>query len=145
MKRLIKRIQNIAILYTIVILILVCIFFISSKSEKIITENITVYKCTELCKNKVTEMRLTGYIPTGNKTALREDTIPGYTAAVSRNAMYLLGEHIYIEGYGTFYVNDLTAKHISDKFDKPTIDICVGTKQEALAITNNSVKVIRIK
>ena len=90
-------------------------------------------------------MRLTGYIPTGNKTALEEDTIPGYTAAVSRNAMYLLGEHIYIEGYGTFYVNDLTAKHISDKFDKPTIDICVGTKQEALAITNNSVKVIRIK
>lgn len=93
---------------------------------------------------KQRNMRVTGYVPTSNKTALGEDVVVGRTAAVSRNCMDLLGEKVYIEGHGIRYINDLTAQWVGEKFNICTIDIAVPTKKHAMQIGNKVRKVIHI-
>lgn len=93
---------------------------------------------------KQRNMRVTGYTPTGNKTALGEDVVVGRTAAVSRNCMDLLGEKVYIEGHGIRYVNDLTADWVGEKFNICTIDLAVPTEKHAMQIGNEVREVIHI-
>jgi 3D (Asp-Asp-Asp) domain-containing protein len=93
---------------------------------------------------KQRDMRVTGYVPTGNKTALGENVVVGKTAAVSRNCMDLLGEKVYIEGYGIRYVNDLTAKWVGEEFSICTIDLAVPTVKHAMQVGNETRKVIHI-
>lgn len=93
---------------------------------------------------KQRDMRVTGYVPTGNKTALGENVVVGRTAAVSRNCMDLLGEKVYIEGHGIRYVNDLTAQWVGEKFDICTIDLAVPTEKHAMQIGNEVREVIHI-
>ena len=105
-------------------------------------------KITQLLDNKnetskVITMRITGYIPTGNKTAIGQKMVVGRTAAVSPACNYLLGEEVYIQGYGVRYVNDITADWLDEKYDICTLDLAVPNKQEAHKI-NSIKKVIRI-
>lgn len=59
-------------------------------------------------------------------TAIMESPVVGYTCAVSRDLIYLLGKKIYIHGIGVFRVNDLMNK----RYDK-RVDICL-TKGNAI-------------
>lgn len=93
---------------------------------------------------KQRDMRVTGYVPTGNKTALGENVVVGRTAAVSRNCMDLLGEKVYIEGHGVRYVNDLTANWVGEKFNICTIDLAVPSEKHAKQIGNEVREVIHI-
>ena len=93
---------------------------------------------------KVTDMRITAYIPTGNKTALGEEMIPGRTAAVSPACSYLLGEKVYIRGYGIRYVNDVTAEWLDDEFDMCTLDLAVPNEKEAMKVGNNIGTVVKL-
>ncbi|MDR0239094.1 MAG: hypothetical protein LBI88_02545 [Deltaproteobacteria bacterium] len=57
---------------------------------------------------KIYEMRVTGYYAeAGVRSALGELIRPGGTAAVSPSCIELLGERVYIKGYGVWRVNDL--------------------------------------
>ena len=93
---------------------------------------------------KVRTMRVTGYTPTGNKTALGDKLIVGKSAAVSRNCMELLGEYVYIEGLGVRYIHDLTAKWVGDEFNICTIDVAVPTEKDAYKIGNSNRTVVHI-
>lgn len=93
---------------------------------------------------KVTDMRITAYTPTGNKTALGEDMIPGKTAAVSPACNYLLGEWVYIRGHGLRYVNDVTASWLDDEFGVCTLDLAVPTQAEALKVGSSIKPVVKI-
>lgn len=88
--------------------------------------------------------RVTGYVPKNKIGAINKPIVIGKTAAVSRNCMYLLGEDIYVEGHGTWKVNDLTARWIEDKFRGCTIDLSVPTEQHARKIGNKHKRVTRI-
>lgn len=93
---------------------------------------------------KQRDMRVTGYVPTGKKTALGKNVVVGRTAAVSRNCMDLLGEKVYIEGHGIRYVNDLTAQWVGEKFNICTIDLAVPTEKHAMQVGNEVREVIHI-
>lgn len=93
---------------------------------------------------KVRTMRVTGYTPTGNKTALGDKLIIGKSAAVSRNCMELLGEYVYIEGLGVRYIHDLTAKWVGDEFNICTVDVAVPTEKDAYKIGNSNRTVVHI-
>ena len=93
---------------------------------------------------KVREMRVTGYLPTGKKTALGEKVITGKTAAVSRNCIDLLGEKVYIQGIGIRYINDLTAEWLDDKYGICTLDIAVPNKSSANKIGHKTRTVVHI-
>jgi 3D (Asp-Asp-Asp) domain-containing protein len=93
---------------------------------------------------KVRTMRVTGYTPTGSKTALGDKLIVGKTAAVSRNCMELLGEYVYIEGLGVRYIHDLTAKWVGDEFNICTVDVAVPTEKDAYKIGNSNRTVVYI-
>ena len=93
---------------------------------------------------KQRDMRVTGYVPTGKKTALGENVVVGRTAAVSRNCMDLLGEKVYIEGHGIRYINDLTAQWVGEKFNICTIDLAVPTEKHAMQVGNEVREVIHI-
>lgn len=94
---------------------------------------------------KVREMRVTGYLSTGKKTALGEKVITGKTAAVSRNCIDLLGEKVYIQGIGIRYINDLTAEWLDDKYGICTLDIAVPNKSSANKIGHKTRTVVHIK
>ena len=94
---------------------------------------------------KVRTMRVTGYTPTGNKTALGDKLVVGKTAAVSRNCMELLGEYVYIEGLGVRYIHDLTAKWVGDEFNICTVDVAVPTEKDAYKIGNSNRTVVHIE
>lgn len=93
---------------------------------------------------KVRTMRVTGYTPTGSKTALGDKLIVGKSAAVSRNCMELLGEYVYIEGLGVRYIHDLTAKWVGDEFNICTVDVAVPTEKDAYKIGNSNRTVVHI-
>lgn len=115
---------------------------ISSLQQKMdIVENLT-HKSEPI--EKVRTMRVTGYTPTGNKTALGDKLIVGKTAAVSRNCMELLGEYVYIEGLGVRYIHDLTAKWVGDEFNICTVDVAVPTEKDTYKIGNSNRTVVHI-
>ena len=93
---------------------------------------------------KSKDMRITGYLPTGNKTALGEDVIVGRTAAVSRDCIEFLGSDVYVLGHGVFRVNDLTNARLDEEFGMCTLDIAVPTKEDVYRIGNNTSTVVRI-
>ena len=116
-----------------------------SKSVKDFKVEIHKHQYTTVADDKTRDMRVTGYTPTGKKTALGEDVIVGYTAAISPNcADSFLGKRVYIRGLGVRYINDLTAAWVAEKYDVCTLDIAVPNKQETLRIGNEIKQVVRI-
>lgn len=93
---------------------------------------------------KAVNMRITGYLPTGNKTALMEDVKVGWTAAVSPNCIEFLGSRVYIKGHGVRYINDLTHPRLDEEFNMCTLDIAVPTKEAAMSIGNSVNTVVRL-
>lgn len=65
-----------------------------------------------------------------DQTALMNEPIAGYTAAISTALVRKgwLGKKIYIEGLGVFLCHD----RMSSRLIGERIDICVGSKKEAL-------------
>ena len=116
----------------------------NESDKQIYEENINI-NVTNSGITKVREMRVAGYLPTGNKTALGEKVITGKTAAVSRNCIDLLGETVYIQGIGIRYINDLTAEWLDDKYGICTLDIAVPNKSSANKIGNKTRTVVHIK
>ena len=107
--------------------------------------SIELHQYATVADTKTREMRVTGYTPTGNKTALGEDVVVGYTAAISPNcADSFLGSKVYVQGLGVRYVNDLTATWVGEKYDMCTLDIAVPNNQEALRVGNEIKRVVRI-
>ena len=106
--------------------------------------NVELHQYTTVADTKTREMRITGYVPTGSKTALGENVVVGKTAAVSNNCSYLLGEKVYIRGHGVRYVNDVTAPWLDEEFGICTLDLAVPNEQEALKIGNSTSTVVRI-
>lgn len=107
--------------------------------------SVELHQYTTVADTKTREMRVTGYTPTGSKTALGEDVVVGYTAAISPNcADSFLGSKVYVQGLGVRYVNDLTAAWVGEKYDMCTLDIAVPNNQEALRIGNGIKRVVRI-
>ena len=107
--------------------------------------SVELHQYTTVADTKTREMRVTGYTPTGNKTALGENVVVGYTAAISPNcADSFLGSKVYVQGLGVRYVNDLTATWVGEKYDMCTLDIAVPNNQEALRVGNEIKRVVRI-
>ena len=150
-----KNSQAISKQYGTVIASLFIIFYIITSTSTAISLwyindsvqnlNVELHQYTTVADTKTREMRVTGYTPTGKKTALGEDVIVGYTAAISPNcADSFLGERVYIRGLGVRYINDLTAAWVAEKYDVCTLDIAVPNKQETLRIGNEIKQVVRI-
>ena len=146
--------QAISKRYGTVIASLFLIFYIITSTSTAISlwyindsiQNLSVelHQYTTVADTKTREMRVTGYTPTGNKTALGENVVVGYTAAISPNcADSFLGSKVYVQGLGVRYVNDLTATWVGEKYNMCTLDVAVPNKQEAHKI-NSIKKVIRI-
>lgn len=107
--------------------------------------SIELHQYTTVADIKTREMRVTGYTPTGDKTALGEKVVVGYTAAISPNcADSFLGSKVYVQGLGVRYVNDLTATWVEEKYDMCTLDVVVPNNQEALRVGNEIKRVVRI-
>ncbi len=146
--------QAISKRYGTVIASLFLIFYIITSTSTAISlwyindsiQNLSVelHQYTTVADTKTREMRVTGYTPTGNKTALGEDVIIGRTAAISRNCIEFLGSDVYVLGHGVFRVNDLTNARLDEEFGMCTLDIAVSTKEDAYRIGNNISTVVRI-
>ena len=107
--------------------------------------SVELHQYTTVADTKTREMRVTGYTPTGKKTALGEKVVVGYTAAISPNcADSFLGSKVYVQGLGVRYVNDLTATWVGEKYDMCTLDVAVPNNQEALRVGNEIKRVVRI-
>ena len=107
--------------------------------------SIELHQYAIVADTKTREMRVTGYTPTGSKTALGENVVVGYTAAISPNcADSFLGSKVYVQGLGVRYVNDLTATRVGEKYDMCTLDVAVPNNQEALRVGNEIKRVVRI-
>lgn len=92
----------------------------------------------------IREVRVTGYIPTGTKTAIGENVVVGRTAAISSKCLDLLGSKVYIEGHGIRHINDLTHSSIDELSDLCTVDLAVPTKEHAMKIGNDASRLVRI-
>lgn len=122
--------------------IAISLWYINNSIQNLSVE---LHQYTTVADTKTREMRVTGYKPTGNKTALGEDVVVGYTAAISPNcAGSFLGSKVYIQGLGVRYVNDLTATWVGEKYDMCTLDVAVPNNQEALRVGNKIKRVVRI-
>ena len=141
--------------YKTVIASLFLVFYIITSTSIVISlwyinnsiQNLSVelHQYTTVADTKTREMRVTGYTPTGNKTALGENVVVGYTAAISPNcADSFLGSKVYVQGLGVRYVNDLTATWVGEKYDMCTLDVAVSNNQEALRVGNEIKRVVRI-
>ena len=96
-------------------------------------------------QKKVYEMRVTGYhVKADERGVLAEIIQPGRHASVSPGCIELLGEKVYVRGYGVFRVNDLTHNRLDDQFGICTMDLATRTKAEAQAIGNKVSQVVRI-
>ena len=87
-------------------------------------------------------VRVTGYIPTGNNTAINEEVIVGYTAAVSPKCLELLGKKVYIKNHGVRRINDLTANWLDEKYDICTIDLAVPDEEYAKNVTSTCTELV---
>lgn len=96
--------------------------------------------------HRAQKMRITGYRPSSNKTAIGKKPVVGRTAAVSRKCLSLLGYRVYVEGIGLYNVEDITAKWLDEEMDMCTLDISVHSDKEAAKLTrNNGVTVVKIE
>lgn len=101
-------------------------------------ENIILYCKEERQKKETFNARITGYYSEPDKKgAIGKPIIPGGTAAVSRNCSHLLGKKVYIDQFGVYEVNDLTAKWIQDSFEGCTVDLARASEEEAQKVGNN--------
>ena len=150
-----KNSQAISKRYGTVIASLFLIFYIITSTSTAISlwyindsiQNLSIelHQYTTVADTKTREMRVTGYTPTGSKTALGENVVVGYTAAISPNcADSFLGSKVYVQGLGVRYVNDLTATWVEEKYDICTLDVAVPNNQEALRVGNEIKRVVRI-
>ena len=150
-----KNSQAISKRYGTIIASLFIIFYIITSTSTAISlwyindsiQNLSIelHQYTTVADTKTREMSVTGYTPTGNKTALGEKVVVGYTAAISPNcADSFLGSKVYVQGLGVRYVNDLTATWVGEKYDMCTLDIAVPNNQEALRVGNEIKRVVRI-
>ena len=150
-----KSSQVISKRYGTIIASLFLIFYITTSisnaislwciNDSIQNLSIELHQYTTVADDKTREMRVTGYTPTGNKTALGEKVVVGYTAAISPNcADSFLGSKVYVQGLGVRYVNDLTATWVGEKYDMCTLDVAVPNNQEALRVGNEIKRVVRI-
>ena len=150
-----KSSQVISKRYGTIIASLFLIFYIATSisnaislwciNDSIQNLNVELHQYTTVADDKTREMRVTGYTPTGSKTALGEKVVVGYTAAISPNcADSFLGSKVYVQGLGVRYVNDLTATWVGEKDDMCTLDIAVLNNQEALRVGNEIKRVVRI-
>ena len=150
-----KSSQVISKRYGTIIASLFLIFYITTSisnaislwciNDSIQNLSIELHQYTTVADDKTREMRVTGYTPTGSKTALGENVVVGYTAAISPNcADSFLGKKVYVQGLGVRYVNDLTATWVGEKYDMCTLDIAVPNNQEALRVGNEIKRVVRI-
>lgn len=150
-----KNSQAISKRYGTIIASLFIIFYIITSTSTAISlwyinnsiQNLSIelHQYTTVADTKTREMRVTGYTPTGNKTALGEKVVVGYTAAISPNcADSFLGSKVYVQGLGVRYVNDLTATWVGEKYDMCTLDVAVPNNQEALRVGNEIKRVVRI-
>ena len=122
--------------------IAISLWYINDSAQNFSVE---LHQYTTVADTKTREMRVTGYTPTGDKTALGEKVVVGYTAAISPNcADSFLGSKVYVQGLGVRYVNDLTATWVGEKYDMCTLDIAVPNNQEALRVGNEIKRVVRI-
>lgn len=94
---------------------------------------------------QINNVTITAYSPSieetnenPDKTAIMEKPVIGYTCAVSRDLMYLLGKKIYIENVGVYKVNDLMNKRY-----KKRIDLCMN-KKDAIAYGVNKSNLVVI-
>ena len=92
-------------------------------------------------KNKNHKMTVSFYVPTlgginssgnSNYTAVMDKPVAGYTAAVSRDQVYLLFRTVYIPNIGIRYINDLMAEFnpYTGKRITKQIDLCVGSLKD---------------
>jgi 3D (Asp-Asp-Asp) domain-containing protein len=89
--------------------------------------------------------RITGYYAEpGSRGATGKLIRPGGTAAVSRNCIAFLGSRIYVEGWGIFLVEDLTARSIGERFGVCSVDLARETPEEAAAVGNDMRTVVRV-
>lgn len=150
-----KNSQAISKWYKTVITSLFLIFYIITSTSIVISlwyinksiQNVSVelHQYTTVADTKTREMRVTGYTPTGKKTALGEKVVVGYTAAISPNcADSFLGSKVYVHGLGVRYVNDLTDTWVGEKYDMCTLDVAVSNNQEATRVGNEIKRVVRI-
>ena len=104
-----KNSQAISKRYGTVITSLFLIFYITTSisiaislwciNDTIRNFSVELHQYTTVADTKTRRMRITGYTPTGNKTALGEDVVVGYTAAISPNcADSFLGSKVYVQG-----------------------------------------------
>lgn len=107
---------------------------------KILDLNAEIEKMTDL------EMTVTAYNPTKsqcdgdpNITAFMKKSIPGRTAEVSRDKLYMAGRKVYVEGYGVWEVSGVTSKDLVN-----TIDLMVGSEKTAMKIGNSKRRVVLI-
>ena len=121
-----------------VMMSIVIIYSNTTKEDK----QLTNVQCNHV--DGIREVRVTGYIPTGNKTAIGEDVVVGRTAAISPACLELLGKTVYIHGHGVRYINDLTNPRADKKYDMCTVDLAVPTKKHAFSVGNNVSKLVQI-
>lgn len=112
------------------VLLIIGIVLLSKKYIDEVYTDIAVLQKNNTQIQKITKMRITGYISHNQKTAIGEYTKAGGTAAVSPNCIYLLGEEVYIKDLGVYKVNDLTASWLDTKYDLCTLDIAVGSTKQ---------------
>lgn len=117
-------------------LIIASLFFSGTSQEKVFVKKTS----PSYFKN----MTITAYTPcegetdeTPNETALLEKPVPGWTCAVSQDLMRFLGKRVYIKDLGVFYVNDLMNKRHEKR-----IDLCKGTKSEAIRFGKKTKEVV---
>lgn len=99
---------------------------------------------TEISSMCDLEMTVTAYNHTigqcdsdPNITAFMKKSVPGKTAEVSRDRLYMAGKKIYVEGYGVWEVSGVTSKDLVN-----TIDLMVGTEKDATKIGRVTARVV---
>lgn len=113
---------------------------VEKKDAELASKNRTIRSLEKAVeKNKsdqVRKMTLTAYTlshdecgPDLTPALPNSEAVVGETAAVSPDLSHWLGKHVYIEGFGVRYINDLTSKKFSNR-----VDILVASKTEAYEI-----------
>ena len=94
--------------------------------------------CTSPSYAEMYTMKVTGFVAKHNeKTSLMTKPKIGYSVAVSRDKLHLLGKKVYIEGLGVRRIESVMAKSINN-----TVDVLVPSKKEAKKIGNKHRRVV---